>query len=410
MTSTDPLPVTGNTEHTRPENRAFYPALDGLRAMAFFMVFGQHYLALPWGWSGVDLFFVLSGFLITGILYDTRNDPHRAKVFYMRRTLRIFPLYYGILLVMLVLAPLFDLRHQAGLLLWPAYLGNFARFLHHSTAANRWDFVSGFALRFKHPLYGHSTTLYLGHFWSLCVEEQFYLVWPWVVFGLANRRKLLWICLGSIPVCLALRLLAVHTAPQWIVAANITERFTPIRLDSLLWGGALALAIRGPHRDLWLRVTRWLLVPVLIWYTIALHTVPLMHPHRWQSYTYPRWTSGWSLAFTFVDFLSFLLIANALQIGTWVYRIFSWRLLRWIGRLTYGLYVFHEIPHDLYYALAMKLYPRRSLSTTVIVALACTFALAWLSYRFFESPFLNLKRRWTEPPSPRAAVTETVTT
>src|SRR4051812_33973991 len=84
--------VTGNTPLTQPENRAFYPALDGIRAIAFLMVFGQHYLMLPWGWSGVDLFFVLSGFLITGILFDTRNDRHRVRNFYVRRTLRIMPL------------------------------------------------------------------------------------------------------------------------------------------------------------------------------------------------------------------------------------------------------------------------------------------------------------------------------
>jgi len=86
------LPVTGNTERTMPENRAFYPALDGLRAIAFLMVFFQHYYSIPWGWTGVNIFFVLSGFLITGILFDSRNDAHRARNFYIRRTLRIFPL------------------------------------------------------------------------------------------------------------------------------------------------------------------------------------------------------------------------------------------------------------------------------------------------------------------------------
>jgi peptidoglycan/LPS O-acetylase OafA/YrhL len=77
--------------------RAYYPALDGLRAVAFLLVFFLHYLGLPWGWVGVEMFFVLSGFLITGILYDTRDHPHRWRTFYVRRALRIFPLYYGTL-------------------------------------------------------------------------------------------------------------------------------------------------------------------------------------------------------------------------------------------------------------------------------------------------------------------------
>ena len=81
-----------------PKGRAYYPALDGLRAISFLGVFFWHYLSLPYGWAGVDVFFVLSGFLITGILYDTRDSPHRVWNFYIGRTLRIFPLYYGVLL------------------------------------------------------------------------------------------------------------------------------------------------------------------------------------------------------------------------------------------------------------------------------------------------------------------------
>src|ERR1700733_88484 len=130
--ASDRMTVTGNTVHTKPENRAFYPALDGMRALAFLMVFGQHYLHLPWGWAGVDLFFVLSGFLITGILFDTRNDPHRVRNFYLRRTLRIFPLYYGVMLYILLLYPLFRWDIDWKWLAWPAYLGNYLRFLNPS--------------------------------------------------------------------------------------------------------------------------------------------------------------------------------------------------------------------------------------------------------------------------------------
>ena len=113
-------PVAGNTAHTKPENRAFYPALDGLRAIAFLMVFGQHYLQLPWGWAGVDLFFVLSGFLITGILFDTCDDSHRIRNFYVRRTLRIFPLYYGVMLALLLMQPIIHWHLNWHWLIWPA--------------------------------------------------------------------------------------------------------------------------------------------------------------------------------------------------------------------------------------------------------------------------------------------------
>jgi len=92
-----------NSNHLpRPENKLFYPAIDGLRAVAAILVFLQHYVLyrfnpiVTWGWTGVDIFFVLSGFLITGILFDTQNDPHRFRTFYIRRALRIFPLYFGV--------------------------------------------------------------------------------------------------------------------------------------------------------------------------------------------------------------------------------------------------------------------------------------------------------------------------
>ena len=115
-----------------PENKKFYPALDGFRAVAVLMVFYQHYIGinepqLNWGWTGVDFFFVLSGFLITGILYDTRNATHRFRDFYVRRTLRIFPLYYGVLLAGLCLNPIFHWQWHPAWILWPLYLGNYVR-------------------------------------------------------------------------------------------------------------------------------------------------------------------------------------------------------------------------------------------------------------------------------------------
>src|ERR1700735_4847882 len=122
--------ATGNTSLTMPENRVFYPALDGLRAIAFLMVFGQHYLQIPWGWSGVDLFFVLSGFLITGILFDSRDDPFRVRNFYVRRTLRIFPLYYGVMAALLLMETFMLSPHSWSWRLWPVYFGNYARFIH----------------------------------------------------------------------------------------------------------------------------------------------------------------------------------------------------------------------------------------------------------------------------------------
>ena len=388
--TTDSQIVTGNTTHTKPENRAFYPALDGLRAIAFLAVFFQHYRQMPWGWTGVDLFFVLSGFLITGILFDTRDDPHRVRNFYIRRTLRIFPLYYGIMLAIVLTIPLMHWSLTWQWLAWPAYLGNYARFLH--------NYLPGSPLQrmadFQPSATGHGfhTMLFLGHFWSLCVEEQFYLVWPWLVFWIRDRRKLLWICASTLPICLAMRLAGQHYLPDWMLGNEILYRATPFRLDALLLGGLVALALRGRHAHTLLRAARIALpvalAAVLIWFMLTPARHILTSP-----YPYPDSKFTWGLSV--IDLIFALLIVVALQPGTVVYRIFRLRPLRWMGRISYGAYVLHDIPHYAYARMAKALAPSHLNVATTVIALCATMLLAWLSFRFFESPFLDLKERWT---------------
>jgi peptidoglycan/LPS O-acetylase OafA/YrhL len=402
--SSDSTTVTGNTAQTRPENRAFYPALDGMRAIAFLMVFCHHYLHLPWGWAGVDLFFVLSGFLITGILFDTRNDPNRARNFYIRRTLRIFPLYYGVMIALLLLEPIAHWHLSWGWLVWPAYLGNYAGFIHPYAAGDALqklaDFQPNGTLRGGHPLF------FLGHFWSLCVEEQFYLAWPWLVFWIRDRRKLLFICAATVPLCLAMRLTGQHFLPMWMLENQILYRATPFRLDALLLGGFLALVIRGDYgRTLLLAARPAFPIAIALIFFFAL--LPANWPLWHYPFPLPDWKYTWGLSA--IDFFSALLILVSIQPGTWMYRALCARLLRWIGRISYGAYVLHDIPHLLYLDVALKLvriadsrsniseYAIRLQATVFAAVIALTFTLifAWLSFRFFESPFLNLKERWT---------------
>lgn len=389
LTSTSQV-VTGNTTRTEPENRAFYPALDGLRAVAFLMVLLEHYNQFPWGWAGVDLFFVLSGFLITGILFDSQNDTYRVRNFYVRRTLRIFPLYYGILLLILFLWPLVHWQLSWAWMVWPAYLGNFARFLHpyvlFSPAQRMADFQPTGVLA------GQPFTLYLGHFWSLCVEEQFYLVWPWVVFWIRDRRKLMWCCGVTLAVCLPLRLLGQHLFPQWMLDNEVLYRFTPLRLDALLLGGLMALALRGPSAANVLRYARRLtpLCMAAAVYLLAAFVYQHLH-HRMP--TYPEWKFTWGLAV--VDVLSGATILLAIQPGTFVYRALNRPALRWLGRISYGAYVWHDIPHNLYTRLALWLWPSHYKELVPVLGLCGTLVLASLSFRLLETPFLNLKERWT---------------
>jgi peptidoglycan/LPS O-acetylase OafA/YrhL len=388
---TSDLPVTGNTVHTRPENRAFYPALDGLRAVAFLLVFLQHYLAVPWGWTGVDIFFVLSGFLITGILFDTRNDPHRVRNFYLRRTLRIFPLYYGVMAIILLLYPLFRWDINWQWLAWPAYLGNYLRFLNPSALIDGSPLqqLADFQPNATHPA-NFDLVLFLGHFWSLCVEEQFYLFWPWLVFWVRDRRTLLWICAFTLPLCLALRIAGQQHLPAWMLAQEVLNRATPFRLDALLLGGLLALLLRGPLAAHLLRYARMLsplvLVVIVYWlYAVATHCNRAME--------YPAWKFTYGL--TLIDLIAAFVILIAIQPGTLLFRALGLRPLRWLGRISYGAYVLHDIPHVVYFSFAATLVPAYPSLATSALALAATLFLAWLSFRYLESPFLELKERWT---------------
>ena len=394
------LPPTGNTEHTRPENRAFFPALDGLRAVAFLMVFGQHYLLLAWGWAGVNVFFVLSGFLITGILFDSRDDPNRARNFYIRRTLRIFPLYYGLFAVLLLLTPVLHWRWNRYWLAWPLYLGNFLRFFSPAAAVLRTPL--------EYAADGHlssrllpRTELYFGHLWSLCVEEQFYLLWPWVVFFVRSRRKLLIICGTAVVAGPLLRLFLQAHAPHWMLNEELLYRATPSQLDALLLGGLIALFWRGAHRPLLVRTARYAALAG----TLLAAGYLAFAVRDWQmiSIPYPHWTYTGGLLF--IDLYSAALIVCALRSGGLVFRILHVKPLRWIGRLTYGAYVLHDILHDMFVHIVVHTagarvaadVPLRN-NLAAVLALPSTLLLAWFSFRFFESPFLNLKERWTVRP------------
>src|SRR6185295_3788466 len=185
------------TAVARPEGTsapgAHMDALDGLRGLAIVLVLLVHFVGddTPHGtlerWAtrlanygtwGVDLFFVLSGFLITGILYDSKTKAHYFRNFYVRRTLRIFPLYYGVLFALFVLLPVVPLAYPSGL----------SESLGHQ--AWLWSYASNLYVSLK----GTWAALpYVSHFWSLAVEEHFYLVWPIVVLAFA-KRTLLAIC------------------------------------------------------------------------------------------------------------------------------------------------------------------------------------------------------------------------
>ena len=299
--------------------------------------------------------------------------------------------------MLLLLTPIVHWRWDRYWLAWPLYLGNFLRFLSPAAGVMRSPL--------EYASDGHltsrllpNTELYFGHLWSLCVEEQFYLLWPWVVFAVRKRRALLWICTTAVVLGPVLRFALQAHAPEWMLHEELLYRATPSQADALLLGGLLALLWRGEHRATLIRVARYAaLLGTLLWAGYLLFVV-----RDWRMITipYPHWTYTGGLLFCNV-YSAALIVCAAGERGL-VYRLLHAWPLRWVGRLTYGAYVFHDVLHDGFVHIVVHAggpriaenYPLRN-ELAAAIALPATLLLAWLSFRFFETPFLNLKERWT---------------
>jgi len=365
------------------------PALDGIRGLAILLVFAIHFLwsgnEIPsnnpvlWlgeqvksiGWVGVDLFFALSGFLITGILYDTLKDPHFFRNFYARRTLRIFPLYYGFILLVTALL-----------------------FVFHGSW-NRWELIKLLTytrnLSFPAPPPGPTTTLpwiAFNHFWSLCIEEQFYLVWPLCVFLLRTRAKISLAALAGILVSLTIRIVLSKTSiPEF--NPYILYSWTPSHLDGLLMGALLAMGMRSKWEQ---RLLAWsrpvLLVGLALLCVMDWKCTHLLFELYWA-------VSIWGIPLLSVTFAA--LIAASLRKGSWLGRFFSTGFMRFFGKYSYGLYIYHYTLANLTSGFRLSVraqFHSRLLSVLLPAALgvALSVVMSVLSYHFFEKRFLVLKR------------------
>ena len=391
---------TGNNVQKAPEGSPYsrhLPSLDGLRGLAVLGVAGSHVFpsnphspiefalhgVLAFGARGVDLFFVLSGFLITGILYDSLPDPAFFRKFYARRVLRIFPLYYGVLAVFAIAALIFGLNFHRELLSLAFYLQN--------------TYLIALPIRDYHG----PTMLPLPHFWTLAIEEQFYFAWPITVFLLRQRRRLLLFCATAILLCPLLRLaLLIHGVNFFLIQSN-----TVCRADSLLAGGALALLLRSRLHDAALRAGGWLLVLGLLSFQILSQLISsgIAPMPSTRSFIVL------SLISSSITAASTGLIALALHARPFK-AIFSVKPMRWIGKYSYGIYVLHLILF-IYLEEPMRniirAYITPNKGVVVVLAGLLIFSLsilaAYLSYNLYEKHFLRLKRFFDYRPHPHTA-------
>jgi peptidoglycan/LPS O-acetylase OafA/YrhL len=366
------------------------PILDGIRGLAILMVLVFHFVGntLPtnsvegaiirvcnYGSYGVELFFVLSGFLITGILYDARNKPNYFRNFYMRRVLRIFPLYYGVLALVFFVAPLI------ALLRGPT--------LDYLVDRQAWAWL--YAINIYIAKQGDWSFSYLEHFWSLAVEEHFYFFWPLMVFVLARRPRALIAASLAIALCASLaRLIGFLMGLSWWTIVVLT----PFRLDGLAMGAFLAVAVRQPGGlERLVRALPWV---VVVAGGLLAVTFVGSGPLSSQGIAPVLPVRTMLVQILLACLLLWALIASGRSITA---RFFCSRTMVFLGTYSYGLYVYHHFISFYLSSNRTELELARWLgSHGAAVALQATLgasaslALAYLSYELFEKRILRLKR------------------
>ncbi len=367
----------------RPFFRGKIPALDGVRGLAVFMVLLSHFLLRDFwgsdkwynlaqaGWLGVDLFFVLSGFLITGILLDSKDSPHYWSSFYKRRLLRIFPLYYFVVIVTWLTVIFIEKAPD--------------RLQGYDSFAWFFGFAPNIAMALKNGWLYHSHVFNLNHLWSLAVEEQFYLLWPLTVRLLPVRWLAAW-CVFLLAIATPLRFWVAGDAGVDSVASYVLP-FT--RMDGLAAGSFLAVFFRLDLHS-FVPFDKWIARIVFAWTGWQIYQI-FLHGTEMRLYNLSA-----------IFFASLLYLALNTDRSALVRRFCENAFLRDLGKYSYGLYVFH---HMFLYAwekgfgdrlLAGGLHPALAQSIYIVLAFAGTYLLARLSWALIEKPFLRQKELWAK--------------
>jgi len=368
---------------TASDSRTRIPELDGLRGLAILLVILCHYVGgvehhalglvphrllglLGAGWSGVDLFFILSGFLIGGILLDVRDSPHYFRAFYMRRVFRILPVYYlWVALFAVTAALVFTLRLASDV---PCDVRRvvvqllFLQNLTYSLTPLQW--------------------IWFSVTWSLAVEEQFYLLAPPLIRFLSPRNLLL--ALAS-TICLApvLRWLVFRYLREGNYAAVFAM---PCRADALALGILLALLWRADRFRNFLDQRPSIVRLSLFFSSLAVAALFWWFVHSINIVTV---TIGYMVLSVFYSCLLLMAIS---QRDTWIASLFRVGALRSLGAISYCVYIIHltfdHLAHRILLHASPEIYNVKGVAVTLL-ALLLTITVASLSWRFFEKPLLR---------------------
>jgi len=367
------------------------PGLDGIRAVAMMIILNFHVGGYQFGWLTVQSFFVLSGFLITGILLRMKDSLPAKQFFgkfYGRRFLRIFPLYYFYLFILTLL-----ILFSAAILIKPLQeeIQNFVQ------PQIGLAYVYLFDFRYASALF--RDTPFMTHLWTLSVEEQFYLLWPVAIF-LTPKDKLKKLFIGMIVAAPIFRLLTYLTVSHGMALPYVDDPYRAIyasplsHLDGFAFGAYVsAYKFPNPRRQLAIMVVA---LPLIGYLTQYLYYGAI----SWDTFGYEfNMVSGYKFVWGYsVTNYFFAVFIQAVAYGGLFVRFLDHPILRYLGKISYGLYVYH-FPIIFFLTLLKPKYKQIFPSSLqfpflFLSALALTVLAASLSYRFLEKPINDLKDKW----------------
>ena len=354
-------------------HKPHYPALDGIRGIAILLVIVYHNFGFIdvffFGWLGVDLFFVLSGFLITDILLRKQREQGFLKKFFIRRALRILPLYYLVLFVFLILLPFLE----KNFLDLDYYISNQLWF---------WTYLQNWLLIFHPPEHAISLT----HLWSLAVEEQYYLIWPFCILLIKKPQRLFFLLFIILLLVIFIRLIV------WIYKIESLAYFnfyTFSRIDGICIGSMLALARKFAPSQTTKSFT------AIIFLLASLNFI-FYFINKQYDFSFPFLAIvGYT---TFATVFGLLLNEIIVSKDSLIRVCFENKVLRFFGTISYGLYIIHWPTYIVLKTHAAGLFQSYffhsanfmiSMSATVI-----SIIISYLSFHFYEKPFLKMKEKF----------------
>jgi peptidoglycan/LPS O-acetylase OafA/YrhL len=344
--------------------------LDGFRGLAILLVIGYHFFKFfSFGWTGVDLFFVLSGFLITGKLIESLGAEHYFRTFYLNRILRIVPLYYFMLLLFFVFIPF----------LLPSFVSvSFKELLENQI------YYWGFDVNIYDALHGWPQNVTLIHFWSLACEMQFYLLWPFIIYFFYKRGEGLVIILFFF--CLAALLFRIGGQLFFPLSDIYRYVLLPCRIDAFSAGALLYFFLR---KDKLAAYKNGLLFMALITLAVVIVLMAVK-----QTAWHYRVDMVRKYGFTLDAVFWAALIGFFLSLDKhFMKRIFTSRLMTGLGKYSYGMYIFHW---PVYIIISKQyIFNTGTQDKTLLlaaVAFVATCFCSLTSYHLLEKYFLKLKR------------------